>query len=70
MSRLGEHLPALVLAREANHLASVFRGEVEDRLRQANEDELRLPGDQLPADQLPGFFFGLRFGQERLGAEF
>ena len=48
---------------------SVFRGEVEDRLTQANEDVLRLPGDQFPAYQLPGFFFGLRFGQKRLGAQ-
>ena len=43
--------------------------EIQDRLMQANEDVLGLASDELPADQLPGFFFGLRFGQERLGAE-
>ena len=57
MSRFGEHLPGLVLAWEADDPMSVFREEVEDRLTQANDDVLRLAGDQLPADQLPSFFF-------------
>ena len=66
MSRFGEHLPALVLAWEADDPMSVFRGEVEDRLTQANADVLRLASDQFPADQLPGFFSCLRLNQKRL----
>ena len=55
-----------MLAREADHPVSIFHGEVEDRCPQANQDELRLADDQLPADQFSGFFPGLGFGQERL----
>ena len=70
MGRFGEHRFGLVLVGDAHHVASVAGGEVENRLTQANEDVLRLTLDQLPADQLAGFFFGLRLGQEGLGAEF
>ena len=55
---------------DAHHVARVFRGKVEDRLTQANEEVLRLTLNQLPADQLAGLFLGLRLGQECLGSEF
>jgi hypothetical protein len=51
----------LVLVGHADHSARIEGWEIQDRLPQANEDVLRLAGDQFPADQFPGFFFGLRF---------
>ena len=64
MSSLGEHRFGLVLIGKADHVASIEGGKVEDRLPQANEDELCLP-----ADQFPGFFSCLGFNQKCLGSE-
>ena len=46
MSGLGEQLLGLMLVAYADHLASVFRGEVEDRLPQRDKDESCLSRDQ------------------------
>jgi hypothetical protein len=41
----GKNRLGVVFAWNANHLASVAGGKVEDRLPQANQDVLRLPAD-------------------------
>jgi hypothetical protein len=50
MSRFGKQLLGLMLTIQGDHHASVFRGEVEDGLPQANEEVLSLTGDQFLAD--------------------
>jgi hypothetical protein len=45
------------------------RGCRQDLLTKARDQESDLKACQLFGDQLPGFFFGLRFGHERLGAQ-
>ena len=46
MGSLGEDCFDLVLVAESQDVASVAGGKVEDRLPEANEDVLSLPGDK------------------------
>ena len=51
----GEHCLGQVFVGDPHHVTRIVGGEVEDRLREANEDVLRLARNQSLAQQFPSF---------------